>query len=376
MGSAPLSQPANQDALQFITQFQAKQQGLPIDLMKFGNMIVVLGLLIGGLIAANSMGIHGSKAFIGIAQGAGKWAMGAIGRSATGLATKPLRGELGQKITTNMQKSKFMPINRLGAALGSFGVEQSARLAKATEDRINSRYVSDKAGAMAWSTLNREEQVAMAKRLIKNRTMNLMSERDLKNSIKDKNTESVFKSYAAGNVYEDFEKAAGYNTAMLTGKDKTGKPISREAATAAFYSTYEPKEFQSLLRTRAVFKEDDKDTDLNIAGIIHTNPGAIAKIMPRLKTAESKVFNGKIDKIFNEEIDALIKKTKPGINIGAEIKIEKDWEKTADNKLKWLETKASAEDYEKLKQIHNARTRTLNKRATGEEMPPMSSSTT
>ena len=141
MGTAPLSQPANQDALQFAQQFQAKQQGLPIDLMKFGNMVVVLGLLLGGLIAANSMGIHGSKAFMGMAQGAGKWARGTI-RGLPGLAA---RTGTGQQITQTMQNAGLKggriartisaPIRGFGNIMAKEGTGRAAQtIAKTKKD--------------------------------------------------------------------------------------------------------------------------------------------------------------------------------------------------------------------------------------------------
>ncbi len=78
-------------------------------LQTIGRMVIVIGLLLGGLITANSMGIHGSKAFMGMAQGAGKWTRGKIGGLAAGGAQKTFMGGVQRdaktgEITTRGQR--------------------------------------------------------------------------------------------------------------------------------------------------------------------------------------------------------------------------------------------------------------------------------
>ncbi|MEK7075383.1 MAG: hypothetical protein AAB948_01110, partial [Patescibacteria group bacterium] len=63
-----------------ISPEQAASQGFALDMAYIGQLAAILGLLLGGLIAANSLGIYGAKVAMGAAQGAGKWMGGAIGR--------------------------------------------------------------------------------------------------------------------------------------------------------------------------------------------------------------------------------------------------------------------------------------------------------
>jgi hypothetical protein len=55
-----------------IESMDSQQQGLPITLADIGQKIIVLGLLLGGLIAANSLGITGSKFAMSLAQKTGR----------------------------------------------------------------------------------------------------------------------------------------------------------------------------------------------------------------------------------------------------------------------------------------------------------------
>lgn len=67
-----------------LTGAQALQSGLSIDnpFAAFGQMIAVLGLLVGGLFAAQELGIQGAKGFAEAAGSVKKWTTGALKRGA------------------------------------------------------------------------------------------------------------------------------------------------------------------------------------------------------------------------------------------------------------------------------------------------------
>lgn len=79
--SVPISPDGHQI---FIDNMAKKQKGLEFDFMKMGNLVVVIGILWGGLMAANSMGIAGANVAMNLAKGAGKGASAWAGRKTWG----------------------------------------------------------------------------------------------------------------------------------------------------------------------------------------------------------------------------------------------------------------------------------------------------
>lgn len=73
--------------------------------VQVGNMVVIVGLLIGGLMTANKMGIAGAAMFYKGVQKAGKAAQGAVGRTAARGASYPLRTEAGRELTEKLQQA-------------------------------------------------------------------------------------------------------------------------------------------------------------------------------------------------------------------------------------------------------------------------------
>ena len=119
-------------------------------LIQIGRMFLVIGFLLGGLAAANSMKTMGASAVVNGVNAFGKWARGAMGRGAAGAASLPLRTARGQKLVEGMQKTPGF--RRLGTMLSNVGVEQGTRMTKQAEERINKRFASDRSAALAIST--------------------------------------------------------------------------------------------------------------------------------------------------------------------------------------------------------------------------------
>ncbi|MBN2197753.1 hypothetical protein JW698_00940 [Candidatus Wolfebacteria bacterium] len=277
-----------------------------------GNLVLVIGLLIGGLITANSLGIAFANTSYGWAKGVGKTFSGWVGRKGVAFGTRPLRGEWGRNITEGMQKTgletgrvgRFMtsPIRQLGTVISGAGVRQGESLVKDAEGRLNKRFVTDKSLADSFSTLSREEQVAAVKRLTKNKTTNLMDERDLNYFIGKKDTKKIFERFGAGNVYDDFEKSAGRNTKMVNSKSSQEK----ESAAKEFFRGFSQKDF-SAIRKNSLLSDEDKE--IRIKAILETQPGGIRKVMPN--------FSGKdFDKFLNTMKEALPEELKISITTG------------------------------------------------------------
>lgn len=113
-------------------------------LKQIGNMVIVIGLLFGGLIAANSMGIAGSKALKGAAASGTKGFMGWMGRKGVKTAgwaahpsdrmldwaTNPKAGKTKQFVGKTMYKiqsglSKVPVVKNIGAAYRGKGKDKS-----------------------------------------------------------------------------------------------------------------------------------------------------------------------------------------------------------------------------------------------------------
>lgn len=294
-------------------------------LVQIGRMFLVIGFLLGGLIAANSMKTMGASTVMSGVNAFGKWARGTMGRMGAGIATRPLRGTWAQKQIENMQKAglggnKFVraisrPLRTMGGALSAVGVEQGVKSVQQAEARLKNRFASDRSLALALPTLSHTDQIAAVKRLMKNKTMNLVDERALDLMIGNKDTENVFKRYGAGKEYEDFKKASGRSTAMFTGKDKEGNPITREEAMKQLFKSYVLKDFEGL-RKKSI--TEDADAAARIKAIIDTNPGALAKLMPKFSGEDFDKFTGGLIEAVPEIIEKEKKDLKEKIKKGGE----------------------------------------------------------
>ncbi|MEK7555550.1 MAG: hypothetical protein AAB516_01890 [Patescibacteria group bacterium] len=292
----------NQQQQEFVKNLSEKQKGVEIPLAKYGNMIILLGLLMGGLIAANSLSITGSKTAMGAAQGAGKMFGGWVGKKGVALGTRPLRGEWGRKVTEGMQKfgagrgalGRLMtaPVRHLGTAVSGVGVGQGEKLIKNAGERLNKRFINDKNLANAWDTLSRDEKIAGAKRFMKNKTMNLLSDEQLNRDIGNEGTKKYFERHGEKKSYEDFEKAAMRNTSMVNSKSATQRGIEAEKF---FRSSYSVKDFETV-RTKSMY--EDATAAQNIKIVLETHPGALGKIMPKL---DGKDFD-KLHELIKESV--------------------------------------------------------------------------
>lgn len=268
-------------------------------LQTIGRLVIVIGLLLGGLITANSMGIAGSKAFLGIAQATGKGVGGWLGRKGvTGATALTTRSEWGRKGIEAMQKAGLQrgafgrlvtaPIRTLGTGLSNIGVIQGEKLIKQAEAR--QKDLSDKQLALRVSGMSRDDQIVALARLAKNRNLDMVP--DLKRYIQDARNKQVFAAYGQQKSYDDLEKTAGFSYEMLSGKDRDGKSIGREAAAQKFYSKFGKKDwakaqFNEIFDGKPQFGFSAKDhqllQQLATYGISVNNPGDLRKVMVNVK---------------------------------------------------------------------------------------------
>jgi|GEM_PF-855212 len=279
---------------------------------RIGEMAVVIGLVMGGLMAAQSMGIAFSGIAMGWAKGSSKAFGSWAGRKGIRLGTLPMRSEWGRKKIEQMQKTGtaggfggFIARNtlgRLGNKIGAIGINQGEGLASRAEGR--QKGLSDKQLAMQVSTMTADEKVAALTRLTKSKNLDMVP--NLAKYVGDSKMKNIFASYGKGKEYGDMEKTAGFNTAMLTGRDKDGKEVSIEKATDDFAKSYSIKDYDKLQGTilskydasasMGLSEEQHaKIKDLRTQSIFDNHPGAISKVRSSLKGDNVKEFQNKLD---------------------------------------------------------------------------------
>lgn len=278
------------------------------------NLLVLVALLFGGIYLANQFGVAGGSLGVKWAQKAGKSFGGWVGKKGVRLGTLPFRGAAGQKFIEGMQKLGAKPgvggffarhtVGRLGNVLSGIGVQQGEKLINQAAER--QKKLSDKQLALQVSTMSRDERTVALTRLAKNKNLNLVP--DMTRYIANPKTKKIFESYGKKKEYEDMEKTAGFNTAMLTGKDEKGKPISRAEATKKFMNSYDIKDYDKLQgNILSAFHSDKNNLGLSQAdheeirnlvrqSVFDVHPGAISKIRVKLKGDNLRDFQGELDK--------------------------------------------------------------------------------
>jgi hypothetical protein len=278
------------------------------------QMLILGGIMLGGIIAAQSMGIAGAGAAIKLAQGAGnkakKWAQDTSTRVAQRAATAPLRAGPAKNFAERLQKSNFRLARVAGNAMSRGGVIQGEQLVK--KATASQKDMSDKQLALRVRDLKGEGRVAALSRLSKNGTLSLVPEgvaKYINNDTKDK-----FSAYGQDKAYGDMEKSVGFNTDMLTAK--TEEDFNK--ALQQFVKGFSIKDFDKLQgNILSKFNDEknhmglDKDTHEKIRGnleqaIFEFAPGSVSKIRPKLKGENLTDFNRDLNQYIKDvELDEL-----------------------------------------------------------------------
>lgn len=251
------------------------------------SMIILMGLLYGGLYAANSLGIAGAQMGMNLAQRAGKGTGQWAGRKGLRAATSPARSKWGQKAIEGMQKTPGL--RRIGHALSNVGARQGENLIKQAEER--QKGFSDKQLALRVATMSREERVSALSRLAKNKNLNMVP--NISQHIANAGTQKLFESYGQGLAYKNLEKTFGANTAMLTGKDEKGNSVDRNEAAQEFFAKFSKTDWAKMQFNDVYSKESKFGLDptahkllqeVVTNGIVINNPGDVRKILVNVKS--------------------------------------------------------------------------------------------
>ncbi|OGM89709.1 hypothetical protein A3J77_01795 [Candidatus Wolfebacteria bacterium RBG_13_41_7] len=200
------------------------------------QIIITTGLLLGGLIAANKMGITFASTAMGLAQGGGKMFGGWVGRKGTQLGTLPFRGAWATKKLEAMEglgvgkgwaaRLAAAPIRHLGARLNRVGAIGAEKAVAAGEKRIAG--YDDKRLAKMINTLDAPARVAALQRLKKNKSLDLLPDAS---AFINRETRDLFLRYGQpAPDYTGMERAVGFNDEMLrvAKAEEEGKVIRRK----------------------------------------------------------------------------------------------------------------------------------------------------
>ncbi len=269
------------------------------------QMVALCGFLIGGVIAAQKMGIAGAAGALKLGEKAGKASATWVGKKAYKQVTSPLREEGGRKFTERLQ-ARGGVLGRVGNVLSNMGAVQGDNLVK--EATKKQAHLSDKQLALRVATMKDEERVAALARLTKNKELDHVAN-GAASYIQDPQTKTLFQRFGQASAYNDFEKTVGVNTEILKLNNDWQRAVSsgrpREAtdeirrqlqdAMRSFEKTYSMADFEKLQgnlfsafdreKNNIGLSENDHQAlgELRMSTVFEINPGAVAKIRPKLK---------------------------------------------------------------------------------------------
>jgi len=279
------------------------------------QLVITTGLLMGGLIAANSLSITFASTAYGWAQGAGKWFGGAVKGAGKLAGRKTYEGTIGRVLggekvkswTEKLSGSKFVGARLLGQGFNRLGVKSEKylqadyeKLAKElSPDRLNKEILSSRG----------TKRAVLLKEAAKRKDIDLEKLTSILNNPEE--LEKIEKDFAkAGLNIGDVWKAIGRNSKMVKAAAANDDNALR-LATNEFVKGLTPKDYAKG-QWNDIFKDKSEigeKIQKQLAGAFAMfEPGAYAKIAPHLKGETLDKFAG----IMRKELDLMEKMRKDG----------------------------------------------------------------
>ena len=257
-----------------------------------GDMIIIIGLMIGGMIVANKMGVTGSNAALALAKKTGNWAK----KNATDktklygarVVSAPLRTEKGRERVENLQKSTGLK-RFIGQKLNIAGGKSEKFIKDEAKKKIKD--LNPKRLADMVPTLREPELMEALNALREKESLGLV---DMKKYIGDEGTQKIFKKHGRGKDYEKIEKAMVMNTAMVKALE-AGDDTKLDEETEKFHKSYKGSDLKLI--SGALFKDPNKKENIlkgftedefkklrsaDMNSVFQNLPGATAKIRAQL----------------------------------------------------------------------------------------------
>lgn len=264
--------------------------------------IALCGMMMGGLYAANELGIAGADTAMKYAESGGKWVAGKAtsvagrqiqkgGRAAYGGINKRIETRTGRGLTERLQGSRLRPIAALGRGISSIATnEKMVEAAKKSVPKDPEEIRSNLAGSM-----NKEMQFAHIAKLVE------MGELKGNETVNGKNVKEFLDSN--GSVIErygqtkplvvDANKAMGESTEMRSAKKELDVATKAGTNTAAAMAKLNQvtKDFVEKLSKADVAKmnvngmfEDNTDASrLLLSNIAQFNPSLLPGMLAKAK---------------------------------------------------------------------------------------------
>ena len=316
------------------------------------QIIITTGLLLGGLFAANRMGITFASTAMGMAKGGGKMFGGWVGKKSlqygTSILNKP-RGEQGkeksyaQKISewsAGSKIAKYTILPGLAArGIAKFSAAGGENLVKQAKDGAGKRSLNENTALLGYGSLPTRQGILahLQEKELLGKVPNVL------NKYINSDNQKKFAQNGQAVTFANIEKALGINVAMKEKFDE-GKMEEFYTEGKKFFAKMSDKDW-SKIQHNEIFSEKSEygnasDPDsLHGArqralayGVAEKDPGRLAAIMPKIKGENFDRF--KIALVEGNTTEAAKRPTEDGEKISDE---------------KWLEHKKFAEMVNNLK---------------------------
>lgn len=374
-----------------ISGFDNLSKGFTFGLDVIGNFAVALGLLFGGLMAANYLSITGASTAMGMAQ-RGSMAVGAFaGRKGLQYGTGWMRKQRKIQVGTNEDGTpKFEEksyIDRFSARVAGsrlatwtgvgFLAQGAAKLAaaggedqlKRAQANIKDKGINEQIAML--STADISTRAAIVQSLRDKDLLHLLPEGFLDKNVFTHKERARWKALGQGKDYEKLERRAGRNVEMVTGimiddqgieSSLFGKGI--EDNEDKFFGTFRHEDWQKLSADSLLDKTPHTSSgrtygDIRMRAIAENDPSALATILSKAKqkqigeirkeinNIEKNIINDLITTNLNagkdiiSDLDNIIKSIEgPSFDIGAAGLMDAtDPVKNITKKLEWIQKK-------------------------------------
>jgi hypothetical protein len=187
-----------------------------------GNLFATVGLLLGGLYAANQMGVRGGAFVLEAAQKGRAWAEARAKFVAYRGISAPLRSEKAREFIKNAQTSRSRIVRFTGRQLNIASTRSEARLQAEYQRRMQALAANPQRLAQAVPTFKGPALVEALNILREKNALPLIPQEiggkpgGIQRYIKDEETEKLFTRFGRQFHYQNIERAVGFNREMLS----------------------------------------------------------------------------------------------------------------------------------------------------------------
>jgi hypothetical protein len=279
--------------------------------------IVLAGMMLGGLFAANKLGIAGADTAIKYAKTGGNWVAGKAGkqtqkglRAGYGAADEGLRqrSKTGRGITERLQGSRIAPIAALGRGISSVSTnEKMVEDAKKNVPKNPEEIKRNLAGSM-----NKEMQFAHIAKLVEMGELTGTEDVNGKNikEFLDSNGD-VMKRYGQTKLSGDADKAMGESKEMRDARKKVDAATEAGTDTAAAMQELNnavrrfveklSKADVAKMNVNGMFSDETEDSKQTLASIAKYNPALLPNILAKAKASVGNNMRRMFDKLCKDE---------------------------------------------------------------------------